>query len=307
MLRKFKKFAPWLAWIFLIASYALIKQKVDDIVHDRKSDDPRILPSPKIAKFISFGFQTAMADIFWIEGINYFGDQFSKKDRNYRYMKEYCDLILRLDPLFRVFYDWAATVFIYNGLVIDRNAVIQSTRYANEGIKNFHAVGRYDDRTILKGAFNYALEVREFVAAIPYFEMAGRSFRNNRDMLLVGASYANYAGLNEKASDLRLEFLGHVAFESQTKEELKYALNVVSSSKFNARSAEFISTMRLRLEQDEDIKKLVKQRLELLSPLSKKSFNDNEILIYDKKLENILKVNAERTWLPPEMHILLSL
>lgn len=301
--------ARWL-YLFLAicgVAYAGSKMALDKHISERKSDaDIRRLPTPQVASFLAAGFKPALADIFWIEGINYFGEQLPKKKRNYQYLSSYCDLIFSLDPIFTTFYEWAGTVFIYNGLPIDRPTIIKSTEYVNLGIRNLNKIHRFSSQMILKGAFNYVLEAHAYRPALPYFALTARTFPEERKMLLVASTYAQSAGMPKQAAEFKLEFLGYAAFEAQNKEELNYAVHAVSSDNFQARTAHFVKSMRLQLETDKDIKEAVQKRLQE-NPVFRETTETDNSFIRDSRLSNVLSVDFNRTWMPPEMLVLFSM
>ena len=121
----------------LAVAYTTTKWKVDRITKRRtETVDIRHLPSPRIARLISFGFKTSLADLYWIEALNYYGGQLINKKRDYKYLSAYTNLIPELDPMFMLFYEWGATSFIYNLLPISRESIVKSMHHVNLGIKN---------------------------------------------------------------------------------------------------------------------------------------------------------------------------
>ncbi len=303
-----KRKIKWIGTVLVLGLlYLFSKNLVDARMEARKDTaDIRYLPRASTLKFLYFGFEQAMADVAWIEAINYFGSELVRKNRNYQYLRSYCELIMHLDPLFKIFYEWAGTVFIYNALPIDEKAIISSTNYVNFGIRSFHQYRRYDLQTILKGAFNYALEAKNYLASVPYFEMAARIFPDQRDMFLVGASYAQVANDMERSNALKLEYLGNIAFEATNRDQLLYAIRILSSASFNLQNANIISSLRTKLETDEEIKKLVANRLKE-QPLLRETTADQTTWVNNQKMERVLRVDFSKTWMPTELNVLLSL
>lgn len=284
-----------------LTGYACTKYWVDLTVEKRRGKyDIRILPSPKTARFAAMGFEPVLADVYWIEGLNYFGSELMNKARTYKYMTQYVDLIQSLDPYFTTFYEWASTVFIYNGLPITNDSIRNAVKYANNGIRNLDKIHRYNDGMIVKNGFNFGLELHDNARAVEYFVLAGRSFASRRDMLLVASAYALYDKDTKLALDLRLEYLGHIAFEAQEREQLLYALRVLSSNKTHERTGEFMRALRLKMETDEDVKKLVEARLNDSPMLQKVALAPQEFS-YDKRIENVLNIDFSRTWMPPDL------
>lgn len=291
----------------MLAGYSLVKTRIDHRVQERLAEhDIRYLPSPTQARIMSFGFREALADLYWIEAINYFGGQLLNKERDYKYLQQYADLILHLDPYFTIFYDWAATAFIYDGMDIDRQSIVFATRYINEGIKNLHSVRRYNYSILTKGAFNYALEAQEFMKSIPYFEMAGRIFPEHRDQLIIASTYATYANDLKRSIELKEEYLGYMAFEATEREEIEYAIQMLSSPGLNQSATQFIRSLRLQLEQDEEMREIVEKRLQQ-NPMLQQAMLAPTDFSTNPQIDRVLEVSMERTWLPPELHILFSL
>jgi len=272
----------------------------------RLTQDVRYLPSPQSASLMSAGYKMALGDITWIEALNYFGGQMLDKNRSYKYLDRYLAIILKLDPLFRMFYEWAATAFIYNGLQITKSSLIESSRYINKGIRTLADQGIFDENIIAKGAFNFAFEAHDFKNSIPYFELAARSSRSRRDFLLIGSTYARHAGDEDKSRRMKLEFLAFTTFEAQNQEELRYALQVLTSRQFDAQAATYVKAFRLQIEKDEKIKELIEQRF-ASSPLLRSEAFDDSNLQTDSRLENLMRVNTSRNWIPADLHLLLNL
>lgn len=298
--------------ILLLGGYIASKNELDKMLHSREFEqDVRYLPSAEAAKIIAAGFDEALADFYWISALNYFGTEFSKmgkvKKSNFIYLKPYTQLISSLDPFFTFFYDWGATAFIYNGLPIIRERLIEAIRIANQGIRKLNEIERYDASLIQKGAFNYALDAQTFAPSIPYFILLARAIPEHRDMLLVGSAYAKHAGQEHLSNQLREEFLGYQVFESKTKEQLSYALKTVLSSAFTQQALNFAKAIRVEMEKDEVLKKVVEQKLKE-NPRVHAAYESSKSkqTPIDIKLKIFQKIDISRNWLPPEMHLLFS-
>lgn len=291
----------------LLCAYGGAKYLVDKRVALRKDKfDIRMLPTPQTARFMAVGFEAALADVYWIEGLNYFGGELTNKNRTYKYMESYVDLIEGLDPNFATFYEWASTIFIYNALPITRDQVRKAVKYANSGIVNLDKIHRYNAQTIIKNAFNFALELHDNKTALEYFTFAGRSFEDQRDMLLVGSSYALYDNNLSESTNLRLEYLAYIAFQAQSRDQLLYALRLLSSNKTQNKTGDFLRALRLKMETDEDVKKIVAARLKD-SPMMEKMILAPQEFMLDKRIQNIVNIDFTRTWMPPDLLTLVSM
>jgi len=291
----------------LLGIYGALKQSLDSrMLARRLTSDVRYLPSPQATAFLAIGYKPAMADLTWIEALNYFGTEIQNKQRTYKYIDGYLQIILKLDPLFRMFYEWAATIFIYNGLPITQKGLIESTRYVNRGIQALASKGIFDEGIMAKGAFNFAFEAHDYENSIPYFELTARSSPSRRDFLLIGSTYARHAGDDEKATKLRLEFLAFAIFESQSQDEINSAIKLLTSRQFDAQAAGYARSFRLQMEKDEQVKKLIETRF-ASSPMLRAQGFEEALLPTDPRLENLLKINTARNWIPADLHLLLSL
>lgn len=298
--------------ILLLGGYIASKNELDTMLHSREFEqDVRYLPSAEAARFIAAGFDEALADFYWISSLNYFGTEFSKmgkeKKSNYAYLKPYTQLISSLDPFFTFFYDWGATAFIYNGLPIVRERLIEAIRISNRGIQKLNEIERYDGSLIQKGAFNYALDAQVYAPSVAYFTLLARAIPERRDMLLVGSAYAKHSGQEHLSNQLREEFLGYQIFESKTKEQLSYALKTVLSSAFTQQALNFAKAIRIEMEKDEVLKKVVERKLKENPRIhaAYENSKSNQAPI-DVKLKIFQKIDLSKNWLPPEMHLLFA-
>jgi hypothetical protein len=72
-----------------------------------------VLPRPDVVRAVSFGYRSVIADLYWIGGLNYFGD-----DRNrrvaYQELSNYLELVLALDPDFKFVYEFGGFALPWN-------------------------------------------------------------------------------------------------------------------------------------------------------------------------------------------------
>jgi len=299
-------------WIVIFASlisgYGLAKYHVDGRVKSRQAQsDIRYLPSPQITKFMAIGFREALADFYWIDALNYFGEQLSKKVKTFKYLDAYIQNILNLDPLFTFFYDWGSTVYIYNGLEINRENMVKAIRLANQGIVTLDEVFQYDASLIQKAAFNYALDAAYYRASLDYFKLLGRLSSQTRSMLLIASSYARHLEDYEQEFSLREEFLAYQSFEAVTQSEIQEAYNLVLNASFTAKSLEFIKHLRVAMEKDEDLKELVEKRISQNSVFQQFSEIGSESESDKNRKFRFVKVRLDRNWMPSTLNLLLSI
>lgn len=292
----------------ILALNFLFKWKMDVRVEARKDEvDIRYLPSPRMASGLSIGFREAMADIFWIEALNYFGHNLAKAKRGtYEYLESYADLILQLDRLHKFFYEWCATVFIYRPIHIGAAEIAKSIRYGNLGIEELRNVHRFEASLIKKNAYNYAIETKEYSVASDYLTFLGRVSKDERNSLLISATYSDIGGNPVNARQLRDEYLTSIFLESDSVEQRREAIYILSSTGLNSGAIEFLRTARIHMEQDETIKKMMKNRFSQDQNFSDKVQAQQPIEV-NLKIDRILKIPIEKTWIPPMLHLLTLL
>jgi hypothetical protein len=74
----------------------------------------------------------------------------------------------------------------------------------------------------------------------------------------------------------------------------------------NLLAKSMVRAIRLKLEKDEDIRRAVAQRLKEESIVSDLP-EGVAALPVDPRFTNVLQIDLERTWLPPELLVLFSL
>lgn len=292
----------------LISGYGLAKNQVDRRVKSRQAEsDIRYLPSPQITKFMAIGFREALADLYWIDALNYFGEQLIKKIKSYKYLDAYMQNILNLDPLFTFFYDWGSTIYIYNGLSVNREGMVKAIRLSNQGIITLDKVFQYDSSLIQKAAFNYALDAAYYGPSLDYFKLLGRLYPQTRSMLLIASSYARSLKDFEQEFSLREEFLAYKTFEAQSQAEIQEAYNLVLNASYTAKSLEFIKHLRVAMEKDDDLKELVKKRISENSVFQQFSEADSDSESDKNRKFRLMKARLDRNWMPPKLNLLLSI
>jgi len=101
--------------LVIVYSLFVLQVRIDD---ERQSwnqeEELMYLPSGKVLKIVSLGFDEVVADILFIRMIDYFGKH-SSSDRTYVWLYHMADLVTDLDPKFRFPY-------IFAGLMLNLEA-----------------------------------------------------------------------------------------------------------------------------------------------------------------------------------------
>lgn len=120
-------------------------------------EDVYYTPPAYALPVLSVGYRKALAALFWVEALVYFGEQVAMRGKT-RYLRQRADAILALDPKFRDAYEWIAIVIVYNSTAITRRDIETSNEYLERGVRQFPR----DGELWYLLAFNYAIELPTF-------------------------------------------------------------------------------------------------------------------------------------------------
>ncbi len=285
---------------------ALVKAPLDTRVKTRKSEtDIRYLPSDQMAKFLSFGYRELFADIIWVEALNYFGENLLKREnRSYKYLPQYVSLIAALDRYFEYFYEWASTIFIYNWEPITSESVARSTYFGNLGIIELSKIYRFSANLIKKNAYNLAIETKSYKPSADYLVFLSRVSPQDRDSLLIAATYFDMAGYSEEGRLAREEFFTYAFFEDTNRAKRQEAFSLLTSGGVNSGALEFLRNARLSAEKDEDLKKVMEARFKKDQSFFSK-LQSSQPGVVDDRIQRIMSIPASKADIIPSSLLLL--
>lgn len=78
----------------------------------QRYEDVYYVPPPGWLRVFSLGYDAALADLLWMRGLIYFGDEVKHRGK-VAHALDYADAVLTLDPYFKKAYQWAGTVGMY--------------------------------------------------------------------------------------------------------------------------------------------------------------------------------------------------
>jgi hypothetical protein len=116
-------------------------QLVQGAANDERATWPKVeeyvvLPSPETAPAASLGYRQLMADITWARLLVYYGSAHIGKS-DFRYMQQFADNIIALDPQFKRVYRWAAYSMTHQQGYATQQEFHDSIKYLELGIKAF--------------------------------------------------------------------------------------------------------------------------------------------------------------------------
>jgi hypothetical protein len=94
------------------------------------------LPRASALRVMSLGHRELAADLVFIRAIIYFGAQMGG-DKQYRWLENYLDTIVALDPAWKTPYRWAGVATMYNGRTITNESVTRSSHFLELGTRRF--------------------------------------------------------------------------------------------------------------------------------------------------------------------------
>jgi hypothetical protein len=126
------------AGVFFLLAATVVMQ---DAARHRRArlpaeEDLLYLPRPSALHALALGHDELVADLVFVRAIVYFGGQLHARDQ-FRWMDNYLDTIVALDPTWRTPYRWAGVATMYNGKTITNEMVNASSHFLEMGVKQF--------------------------------------------------------------------------------------------------------------------------------------------------------------------------
>ena len=94
--------------VCLAASIVLLR-RIDDIRGNATLQEVLYIPSPKILKRLSLGYDGLLADIYWTRAVQYFGGKHHERSTEYQLLAPLLDITTTLDPHLIVAYEFGST------------------------------------------------------------------------------------------------------------------------------------------------------------------------------------------------------
>ncbi len=94
-------------------------------------EPPLYLPKAEYVKLVTLGFNNFSSHLIWFNTQNYFGKHF-RGDKDYRWLKNMCDLVTTLNPKAKHTYNFCASMLSWA-----TNEPIESNKILSRAIKNF--------------------------------------------------------------------------------------------------------------------------------------------------------------------------
>jgi hypothetical protein len=104
--------------------------------HFRSEDDLLYLPRPSVLRTLALGHHELVADLVFVRAVIYFGGELAHKG-DYRWLENYLDTIVKLDPHWKTPYRWAGVATMYTGRTITNDNIKVSSHFLELGAREF--------------------------------------------------------------------------------------------------------------------------------------------------------------------------
>ena len=94
------------------------------------------LPSPSTLRMATLGFRNFAADLIWARALVYAGTHLARRT-SIRWLPNYVHTIIKLDPKFRMPYEWGSTLMVYNRKAPTWKNIRRSMKILELGRKQF--------------------------------------------------------------------------------------------------------------------------------------------------------------------------
>lgn len=169
-------------------------------------------------KRLSFGFDSLLADLYWVRTVHYYGQRAFRPGQRFDLLEPLLDIITTLDPQFQAAYRLGA-LFLALPPPGGAGRPERALALLDRGI----ATNPDDWRLILDKGFIYLWELRDYVRAAETFDRAGRHPRAPAWTKGLAAAVYAKAGRREIARRLWLERY-HQAENEPMKKNAAYQL-----------------------------------------------------------------------------------
>ena len=107
-----------------------------DYVDAQRYEDLYYLPPPAWLQVMSLGHREALADVVWMKGLIYVGDEF-REEGEMQNVFRYADAMITLDPDFRRAYEWTGVAGLYRPTDSTREDIETTVEFLRRGVERF--------------------------------------------------------------------------------------------------------------------------------------------------------------------------
>lgn len=109
---------------------------MNGFVQEQRYEDLYYLPPPAWLGVMSLGHREAFADVVWMKGLVYVGDEF-REEGGMQNVFRYADAMITLDPEFRRAYEWTGVAGLYRPTDSTREEIETTIEFLRLGVERF--------------------------------------------------------------------------------------------------------------------------------------------------------------------------
>jgi tetratricopeptide (TPR) repeat protein len=203
-----------MAAIVLAASLAgasLTVRHLDHLRAGATAEEALYVPSPKILRRASLGYNGLLADIYWTRAVQYFGGHHHLRSMQYKLLEPLLDIATTLDPHLTVAYEFGAT-FLAQKPPEGAGDPDAAVRLVERGVRENPSAWRL----YYNLGFIHYFERRDYAAAADAFERGSRVPGALPWMKVMAAQMSQHAGKLETA-----RFLWSSLYQTTENEDIR--------------------------------------------------------------------------------------
>jgi len=180
--------------VICLVSSALALHHLDTMRGRATLDEVLYIPSPKIVKRLSLGYDGLLADIYWTRAVQYFGGKHVVGSRHYEELAPLLEITTGLDPHLTVAYEFGANFLAPhppNGAGEPERAI----QLVDYGIRN----NPDDWKLYYNLGFIYYMEMKDYPKAADAFAHGSKVPGAHPFLKVMAAQMAQHAGESQMA------------------------------------------------------------------------------------------------------------
>jgi tetratricopeptide (TPR) repeat protein len=175
--------------VLSLAATSLLLHRIDQLRPQATLDEVLFLPSPKVIKRASLGYDGLMACIYWTRAVQYFGSRFHYGARSYNLLAPLLEITTQLDPHLVVAYEFG-TSFLAVNPPYGAGEPERAIELMNYGIQ--HNPDNW--RLYYDLGFVYSTELKDYKNAADAFERGSHVPNAHPFLKVLAAQMAQHAG-----------------------------------------------------------------------------------------------------------------
>jgi tetratricopeptide (TPR) repeat protein len=183
-----------LVLVVSLAASALMVRHIDHLAADATLEEVLYIPSARVLKRLSLGYNTLLANIYWTRAVQYFGTQHHDRTARYELLYPLLDITTDLDPQLRVAYQFGS-IFLAQNSPEGAGQPHLAVALVEKGIRQ----NPQDWKLYYNLGWILASELKNYQAASSVFERGSKIEGSNPAMKVLAAAMAQHGGDLETA------------------------------------------------------------------------------------------------------------